>query len=112
MLFWWQGRLDPELLLGLLVFGAIWGGDKGPEEPPSRREVDWLGLLLNLLSRRRPSPEEGLVRGTPLLDLPPVDFQPIPSPPPVPSLERRDREKLIKAMEEEFARRFRRVLQG
>jgi len=96
-LLWWQGRLGPYLLLGLLVFGAIWGGDKGPSSdepwPRRRREVDWVRMLMELLRSKEPAP---LPEPT---WLPPIELEPMPSPPQRRSVKQRDREKLIKAME-------------
>jgi hypothetical protein len=52
---WWLGHLGPEAMLGLVVVGAIWGGDKGSGsgETP-RRQDSMLSFLDRLFMRHRP----------------------------------------------------------
>lgn len=110
---WLMGRIGFEALLGLLVFGAVWENDRGPG-PDEPMPPAWWKALFDFMSRKGPATSQDFVRRPrpPLLPLPLMDFGPMAtqSPPPVSPLKRTDREKLIKAMEEEFAKRFSEVL--
>jgi hypothetical protein len=113
---WYSGLRDLLKEGGLAGRPGYRSGDRGPgsDEPPRRqREIDWdrvFRLMFDVL--RRPEPPSFGLSPIPLAELPPMDLEPMP-PPPLPSLERRDGEELLKKLEQSIADEFRqRVSKG
>jgi hypothetical protein len=105
---WWLGSLGPEAMLGLVVFGAIWGGDKGPgaggrgsDEPLPHW---WWKMLEELKRMLEPAPEPEGLPPFHLPELPPIELETERWPTTATRPMQTDR--ALKALEREIRRRF------